>query len=403
MFGHDEDESGEVEPALFYRLACSSLHVTGSAVTRTSADSGKRETERTGDVALLVQADPRHEARVRLPWNAEGTDQVSIKQADDGRLLEVSGSAHGLLAESIDTAAATVAFVGGIVGAVLSKAAPISAAGKALAAGAKVPGKPKEAPLEQWKDENPDGDADRLSRAVAALATCHDDLITAAEATAHEYPELATGRLGAIQAGIAALHKEIQEITARRDAWIGATVDPDVIEPVDVTIPTDEVFRIDILQGLPPESLRVGNLRHGSKASKLVLERLGLALVDVTPGLEADESTTSDAEQTEENEAALDENDGARAVYWRIARPLVLALYRRTHHRSRLRLDSVTRYWVVDRRSRYGVVRLKGEDHQAAVTFSGSGPRRRSRSRTWASSARCSPPSARFPTRSRPG
>src|SRR5215218_6454307 len=95
-----------VRTELYYRLACSSLLVTGSRNTLADWEKGAEEVTADSDVTLFVQADPLLQARVRLPEHTgRGSHEVSLKLGQDGRLVSASGSAKGILGEAISATA----------------------------------------------------------------------------------------------------------------------------------------------------------------------------------------------------------------------------------------------------------------------------------------------------------
>jgi hypothetical protein len=353
-----------VPTELYYRLACSTFLVTGSRTTRANWDTGAEEITADSDVTLFVQADPQIDARIRLPEHVgRGSHDLSLKFAEDGRLLSGTGSAKGLLGEAIGAAASVISFVGGIAGAALSAGLP--------AAPPEGVARPK-SPAEKWHEDKTK-DSARLREAIMVLEDLHDAVIATGRSIAGEAPPAeAFRRLVALRAAIPAVEAEIAAIIARREAWYNADYAASV--PLRLALPTHSIFRLAAPPAVPPRELDMGHLHldDAPREARHVLEQVGLAIVEVTRSDERDELTDEDRVTIVSLMQDVERGELPLGIFFRVPRPAVIALYEKDG--QVLRLESFERYWLVDRFSRMGSIPLDGSgDRTASITFTPTG------------------------------
>ena len=372
-------------PEIYYRLTCSSLLVTGKRETKVNWETGAPEVTPTADVRLVVEAERR---RIGLIPRLKGSNELTVKLASDGRLLSVSGTTRGLVGELLQASLGAVSFAAGIVGSVLAPRLPVPATISAPIAAARAPtpvakddekteeeSSAPETPAQDWEQTNPDGDASRLASARATLGTLHAAVLTrAAEAATGESPAAAYRRLLAVKNAIKTVEAEVAAINIRREAWLQVHY-PTGAEEFRHDLPTDEVFHV-VGPDVPP-TLRRSQLTDGSAGARAVLRDLAVAIVEVRAGSYPDRMDIDDAEDL----ATLDaKREGRPAVYFRVSRSALIALYRDAPDRDEgnperlLTLVRAERYWVSDLDSRMGTIPLTGDGSlKASAAFTETG------------------------------
>jgi hypothetical protein len=368
------EEQRQVDTEVVYRLACTTLHVTGTREERTAWD--KTEPHVVADAAVTLAVEAERRGVVQLP-EFDRDHAFEVKLGPDGRLTGASNSSQGLLGEAIEATLGVVSFAAGLVGSIVSPGLPaVPAPGRRAVRTAAIERvDPPQTPAEKWVALDLDGDATRLKAALTTLKALHNAVVDiAAEAATSPYPASVYRRLIAVRGAIAEVETEVAAINTRRDAWHAQNFVKS--RDFETQIPSDALFVHEVDSLTPPDTIPAEAVARGPARAKAALEKLDVAIVELrTRGL-GDRADTDDALDQEAIDRDQRHGNLAAGIWFRIPRSGLIALYVRKAKDTPLELHSADWYWLVDEDSRLGSFPLdRGEKSSldVAATFTSEG------------------------------
>ncbi|MDQ3631025.1 MAG: hypothetical protein M3417_07115 [Actinomycetota bacterium] len=365
------------------------VRITGSLKLVLDPLEAEYRADRDATVDVRVSADPGDALRARLPMSGQAWKDCSLDLsfASDGRLTGAAVAVEGVGPQIVETGVRLAAIAGVLAaGAVGGPAAAMAATAAAMPAFRTLmrvanvteteddqvgERRARARPLErQFAEAHPDL-GDRRLALRDALGHAQDQLVTVALTLQDGAAQPAQGEVTALADLLEALRVEADALEAVFDAW-RARAFPDIARDFRFEVATDELDR------------------RAAAPDRLLLE------LDDLPGPAGDAARTlgvwvcrvNDADESRVGEA--NGLDGGEGIWFRLPRPVRLAVYRHDESRAVPDTDddpelegrqpfvrtSLERIWVVDRCSDMAVARFNAglfDKRTVALEFGATG------------------------------